>query len=166
MDINRFRNAKGRITDSMSDVYSSCLNDDCFYFQLSEDDKEVMEQSIEFFKNLIEEKYDRAVSNIEFEDDGDDSCGGHLWTVEVDLKMNKITKRGDWQSQIKAIADKVSKNTDYDIKVKISNPLYKELKKTTFLKSLENEYGVCASYYITINGNHRECTLQIYELPF
>ena len=79
MDINKFENAKGRITDSMSDGYSSCLNDDCFYFQLSEDDKEVMEQFTEYFKNLIEKRYERIVTNIEFEDDGD------FWTIEVDF---------------------------------------------------------------------------------
>ena len=47
MNINRFKNAEGRITDSMSQGYSTRLNDDCFYFQLSKDEKEVMEQSIE-----------------------------------------------------------------------------------------------------------------------
>jgi len=70
---------EGRITDSMSQGYSTRLNDDCFYFQLSKDEKEVMEQSIEYFKNLIEEKYNKVVTNIEFEDDGD------FWTVEVDF---------------------------------------------------------------------------------
>ena len=85
--------------------------------------------------------------------------------------MKKITLRGNWQSQIKAIADKVSKNTDRDyyIKVKISNPLYKELEETTFLKSLENEYGVYTSFSIFNNGKHSsECTLWIDndELPY
>lgn len=79
MDINRFRNAEIRISDSMSDGYSNRLNDDCFYFEVSEDQKEVMEQSTEYFKNLIEEKYNKVVTNIEFEDDGD------FWTVEVDF---------------------------------------------------------------------------------
>ena len=79
MNINRFKNAEGRITDSMSQGYSTRLNDDCFYFQISEDQKEVMEQSIEYFKNLIEDGYERTVSNIEFEDDGD------FCTVEVDF---------------------------------------------------------------------------------
>ena len=82
MNINRFKNAEGRITDSMSQGYSTRLNDDCFYFKLSKDekdDKEVMEQSIEYFKDLIADRYERTVSNIEFEDDGD------FWTVEVDF---------------------------------------------------------------------------------
>ena len=79
MNINRFKNAEGRIKDSMSQGYSTRLNDDCFYFQLSKDEKEVIEQSIEYFKHLIADRYDRTVSNIEFEDDGD------FWTVEVDF---------------------------------------------------------------------------------
>lgn len=79
MNINRFKNAEGRITDSMSQGYSTRLNDDCFYFQLSKDDKEVMEQSIEYFKDLIADIYERTVSNIEFEDDVD------FLTVEVDF---------------------------------------------------------------------------------
>ena len=80
MDVNRFKNAEGRITDSMSQGYSTrLLNDDCFYFQISEDEKEVMEQSIEYFKDFIADRYERTVSNIEFEDDGD------FWTVEVDF---------------------------------------------------------------------------------
>ena len=79
MNINRFKNAEGRITDSMSQGYSTRLNDDCFYFQLSKYEKEVMEQSIEYFKYLIADRYERTVSNIEFEDDGD------FWTVEVDF---------------------------------------------------------------------------------
>ena len=79
MNINRFKNAEGRITDSMSQGYSTCLNDDCFYFQLSKNDKEVMEQYIEYFKDLIADRYERTVSNIEFEDDVD------FWTVEVDF---------------------------------------------------------------------------------
>lgn len=79
MDVNRFRNAKRRITDSMSQGYSTRLNDDCFYFQLSKDEKEVFEQSIEYFKDLIADRYERTVSNIEFEDDKD------FWTVEVDF---------------------------------------------------------------------------------
>ena len=79
MNINRFKNAEGRITDSMSQGYSTCLNDDCFYFQLSKNDKEVMEQSIEYFNDLIADRYERTVSNIEFDDDVD------FWTVEVDF---------------------------------------------------------------------------------
>ena len=79
MNINRFKNAEGRITDSMSQGYSTRLNDDFFYFQLSKDEKEVMEQSIEYFKDLIAYRYERTVSNIEFEDDGD------FCTVEVDF---------------------------------------------------------------------------------
>ena len=79
MNINRFKNAEIRITDSMSQGYSTRLNDDCFYFQLSKDEKEVMEQSIEYFKDLISDRYERTVSNIEFEDDVD------FWTVEVDF---------------------------------------------------------------------------------
>ena len=79
MNINRFKNAEGRITDSMSQGYSTRLNDDCFYFQLSKDEKEVMEQSIEYFNDLISDRYERTVSNIEFEDDVD------FWTVEVDF---------------------------------------------------------------------------------
>ena len=79
MNINRFKNAEGRIKDSMSQGYSTRLNDDCFYFQLSKDEKEVMEQSIEYFKDLIADRYERTVSNIEFEDDVD------FWTVEVDF---------------------------------------------------------------------------------
>lgn len=79
MDINRVRNAEGRITDSMSEGYHNRLNDDCFYFQIDEESKEVMEQSIKYFKNLIEEKYNKVVTNIEFEDDAD------FWTVEVDF---------------------------------------------------------------------------------
>ena len=79
MNINRFKNSEGRITDSMSQGYSTRLNDDCFYFQISEDQKEVMEQSIEYFKDLIADRYERTVSNIEFEYDGD------FWTVEVDF---------------------------------------------------------------------------------
>ena len=79
MNINRFKNAEGRITDSMSQGYSTRLNDDCFYFQLSKDEKEVMEQSIEYFTDLIADRYERTVSNIEFEDDVD------FWTVEVDF---------------------------------------------------------------------------------
>ena len=79
MNINRFKNSEGRITDSMSQGYSTRLNYDCFYFQLSKDEKEVMEQSIEYFKDLIADRYERTVSNIEFEDDGD------FWTVEVDF---------------------------------------------------------------------------------
>lgn len=79
MNINRFRNAEGRITDSMSQGYLTRLNDDCFYFQISEDQKEVMEQSIEYLKDLIADIYERTVSNIEFEDDGD------FCTVEVDF---------------------------------------------------------------------------------
>ena len=79
MNINRFKNAEVRITDSMSQGYSTRLNDDCFYFQLSKDEKEVMEQSIEYFKDLIADRYDITVSNIEFEDDVD------FWTVEVDF---------------------------------------------------------------------------------
>ena len=79
MNINRFKNAEGRIKDSMSQGYSTRLNDDCFYFQLSKDEKEVMEQSIEYFKDLISDRYDRTVRNIEFEDDGD------FWAVEVDF---------------------------------------------------------------------------------
>ena len=79
MNINRFKNAEGRITDSMSQGYSTRLNDDCFYFQLSKDEKEVMEQSIEYFKDLISDRYEITVSNIEFEDDVD------FWTVEVDF---------------------------------------------------------------------------------
>ena len=79
MNINRFKNSEGRITDSMSQGYSTRLNDDFFYFQLSKDEKEVMEQSIEYFKDLIAYRYERTVSNIEFEDDGD------FCTVEVDF---------------------------------------------------------------------------------
>lgn len=79
MDLNRFKNAEGRITDSMSQGYSTRLNDDCFYFQLSKDEKEVMEQYIEYFKDLIADIYERTVSNIEFEDDV------YFWTVEVDF---------------------------------------------------------------------------------
>ena len=79
MNINRFKNAEGRIKDSMSQGYSTRLNDDCFYFQLSKDEKEVMEQYIEYFKDLISDRYERTVSNIEFEDDVD------FWTVEVDF---------------------------------------------------------------------------------
>ena len=79
MNINRFKNAEIRITDSMSQGYSTRLNDDCFYFQLSKDEKEVMEQSIEYFKDLIADRYERTVSNIEFDDDVD------FWTVEVDF---------------------------------------------------------------------------------
>ena len=79
MNINRFKNAEGRITDSMSQGYSTRLNDDCFYFQLSKYEKEVMEQSIEYFKGLIADRYERTVSNIEFDDDVD------FWTVEVDF---------------------------------------------------------------------------------
>ena len=79
MNINRFKNAEIRITDSMSQGYSTRLNDDCFYFQLSKDEKEVMEQSIEYFKDLIADRYERTVRNIEFEDDGD------FWAVEVDF---------------------------------------------------------------------------------
>ena len=79
MNINRFRNAEGRITDSISQGYSTRLNDDCFYFQLSKNEKEVMEQSIEYLKDLIADRYERTVSNIEFEDDGD------FLTVEVDF---------------------------------------------------------------------------------
>ena len=79
MNINIFKNAEGRITDSMSQGYSTRLNDDCFYFQLSKDEKEVMEQSIEYFKDLIADRYERTVSNIEFEDDVD------FWAVEVDF---------------------------------------------------------------------------------
>lgn len=79
MDINRFRNAEVRIKDSMSQGYSTRLNDDCFYFQIIEDQKEVMEQYIEYFKDLIEDRYERTVSNIEFDDDVD------FWTVEVDF---------------------------------------------------------------------------------
>lgn len=79
MDLNRFKNAEGRITDSMSQGYSTRLNDDCFYFQLSKYEKEVMEQYIEYFKGLIADIYERTVSNIEFEDDVD------FWTVEVDF---------------------------------------------------------------------------------
>ena len=79
MNINRFKNAEIRITDSMSQGYSTRLNDDCFYFQLSKDEKEVIEQSIEYFKDLIADRYERTVSNIEFEDDVD------FWTVEVDF---------------------------------------------------------------------------------
>ena len=79
MNINRFKNAEIRITDSMSQGYSTRLNDDCFYFQLSKDEKEVMEQSIEYFKDLIADRYERTVINIEFEDDVD------FWTVEVDF---------------------------------------------------------------------------------
>ena len=75
MNINRFKNAERIITDSMSQGYSTRLNDDYFYFQIDKEAKEVMEQSIEYFKDLIEDKYERAVSNIEFEDDGD------FWTV-------------------------------------------------------------------------------------
>ena len=79
MNINRFKNAEGRIIDSMSQGYSTRLNDDCFYYQLSKDEKEVMEQSIEYFKYLIADRYEITVSNIEFEDDVD------FWTVEVDF---------------------------------------------------------------------------------
>lgn len=79
MNINKFKNEEGRITDSMSQGYSTRLNDDCFYFQLSKDEKEVMEQSIEYFKDLIADIYEITVSNIEFEDDKD------FWTVEVDF---------------------------------------------------------------------------------
>ena len=79
MNINRFKNAEIRITDSMSQGYSTRLNDDCFYFQLSKDEKEVMEQSIEYFKDLISDRYERTVSNIEFDDDVD------FWTIEVDF---------------------------------------------------------------------------------
>ena len=38
-----------------------------------------MEQSIEYFKDLIADRYEITVSNIEFEYDGD------FWTVEVDF---------------------------------------------------------------------------------
>ena len=79
MNINRFKNAEGRITDSMSQGYSTRLNDDCFYFQISEYQKEVMEQFLKYFKDLIADRYERTVSNIEFEYDGD------FWTVEVDF---------------------------------------------------------------------------------
>ena len=79
MNINRFKNAEGRIKDSMSQGYSTRLNDDCFYFQLSKDEKEVMEQSIQYFKDFIADRYEKTVSNIEFEDDVD------FWTVEVDF---------------------------------------------------------------------------------
>ena len=79
MNINRFKNAEGRITDSMSQGYSTRLNDDCFYFQLSKDEKEMMEQSIEYFKDLISDRYEITVSNIEFDDYGD------FWAVEVDF---------------------------------------------------------------------------------
>ena len=79
MNINRFKNAEGRIKDSMSQGYSTRLNDDCFYFQLSKDEKEVMEQSIEYCKDLIADRYERTVSNIECEDDGG------FCTVEVDF---------------------------------------------------------------------------------
>ena len=81
MDINRFRNAEGRITDSMSQGYSTRLNDDCFYFQIDEEAKEVFEQYIEYFKNLIAVNYDKTVRNIEFEDD------------DVTLKAKYINKK-------------------------------------------------------------------------
>lgn len=55
----------------MSQGYSTRLNDDCFYFQLSKDEKEVMEQYIEYFNDLIADRYEITVSNIEFEDDVD-----------------------------------------------------------------------------------------------
>ena len=79
MNINRFKNAEIRITDSMSQGYSTRLNDDCFYFQLSKDEKKVMEQSIEYFKDLIADRYERTVSNIELEYDG------YFLAVEVDF---------------------------------------------------------------------------------
>ena len=79
MNINRSKNTEGHIKDSMTQGYSTRLNDDCFYFQLSKNEKEVMEQYIEYFKDLIADRYERTVSNIEFEDDGD------FWTVEVDF---------------------------------------------------------------------------------
>ena len=79
MAVNRFKNAERRITDSISQGYSTRLNDDCFYFQLSIVEQEVMEQSIEYFNDLIADRYERTVSNIEFEDDVD------FWTVEVDF---------------------------------------------------------------------------------
>ena len=64
----------------MPQGYSTRLNDDCFYFQISEDQKDVIGQYIEYFKDLIEDIYERTVNNIEFEyDDGD------FWTVEVDF---------------------------------------------------------------------------------
>lgn len=79
MDLNRFKNAEGRITDSMSQGYSTRLNDDCFYFQISEYQKKVMEQFLKYFKDLIADIYERTVSNIEFEYDVD------FCTVEVDF---------------------------------------------------------------------------------
>lgn len=63
----------------MSQGYSTRLNDDCFYFQISEDQKEVIEQFLKYLKDLIEYRYERTVSNIEFDDDVD------FWTVEVDF---------------------------------------------------------------------------------
>lgn len=78
---------KGRICDSMADGFYNRLKgmeDDCFYFQINEEQKEFMKKNLEFFKKLIEEKFEITVSNIEFEDDGYvDSFGEHVWTVGV-----------------------------------------------------------------------------------
>ena len=96
MDINRFRNAEIRISDSMSDGYSNRLNDDCFYFQISEDQKEAMEQFTEYFKKMIEERYERTVNSIEFIDDGyDDAWEGHIWTVDVEFSKMRTFKLED-----------------------------------------------------------------------
>lgn len=89
MDVNRFRNAEGRIKDSMSQGYSTRLNDDCFYFQIDEEAKEVFEQYVEYFKQLIAVNYDKTVRNIEFEDDKD------FWTVEVDFNKMRTFKLED-----------------------------------------------------------------------
>lgn len=80
MDVNRFKNAEGRITDSMSQGYSTRLNDDCFYFQIDEEAKEVFDDFasnkviwVEPNGNLIwEETLEKQVTNAGLEYDEED----------------------------------------------------------------------------------------------
>ncbi len=67
--------------------------------------------------------------------------------------MKKITLRGNWQTQIRAIARETSKNVFCNC-VEITKPLYKELTETMFIKSIEDDYGIETVLSETNNGKY------------
>ena len=67
--------------------------------------------------------------------------------------MKKITSRGNWQSQIRAIAEETSSNIFCNF-VEITKPLYGELTETMFIKNIEDEYNVKTVLTETNNGKY------------
>lgn len=70
--------------------------------------------------------------------------------------MKKITLRGNWQTQIRAIARETSKNVFCNC-VEIAKDLYEELTvltETMFIKNIEDEYNVKTVLTETNNGKY------------